>query len=99
GQRLGAVPQFQQGELVRVLDALEELEFLAPPIGSGQFAAGLEGFSEFGALARGGGDRDDEADGHVFLPDAAICLTACYVNREKTSTAAAHRDNNAGPQH
>jgi hypothetical protein len=61
-------PQLQQGELVRVLNALEELELLASRIGSGQFAARLEGIGELGALARGGGDRDNEADGHVFLP-------------------------------
>jgi hypothetical protein len=51
------------------MDALEDLKLLAAPVLPGLFAAPLEGLRELGALARGGGDRDDEADGHIFLPD------------------------------
>src|SRR5439155_22882980 len=91
-QRFRAVPQFQQGELVGIEDALEDLELLATRVFPGLLAARLEGLRELGALAGRGGDRDDEADGHGFLP-GLTCRTDC----EKTSTAPRSRDNNGGP--
>src|SRR5690349_4270361 len=51
GQRLGAVPQFEQREFVGVLDALEQLEMLAAGVLARLLAARLESTREFGAFA------------------------------------------------
>src|SRR4030088_2702426 len=99
GERFRAVPQLQQGEFVGVEDALENLEFLAARVLPGLLAAPLEGLRELGALARRGGDRDDEAYCHVFLPDAGwgVSLVAKRLaQRRQTATIMAGRSADRG---
>src|SRR4051794_13844310 len=61
-------PQFEQGELVRVERALENLELLAAGLGHALLAARLHRLRQFGPFAGRRGDRNDESDGHLFPP-------------------------------
>src|SRR3954452_3542119 len=78
-------PQFKQRQLVGVERALENLELLAARFLHTCLAARLHRPRQFGPLAGRGGDRDDESDGHVFLPDAGR-VSRLYAGARHVST-------------
>src|SRR6516162_9153537 len=57
-------PQFEQGQLVGIGNALEHLELFATGILTRDFATCLHRLREFGALAARCMERDDEPDRH-----------------------------------
>lgn len=83
-------PALQQHDLVRVVEALEQLVLLAAVFLQRRLLESPEGSREIGCLAGGDLDRDEVTDGRTgYMPNRACRTASTAPSGPLTSTSAA----------